>query len=265
MKNKTDKVALDAFKKIHKKIPDLKSIRSDNGSEFISTIFKKYLEDNNIKQVLSSSGNPQSNGAIERLNQTLKWLIQKNIQLDLSFDWVKQLPKLVDNINNTIHKEISKTPQEVENNKNDITYIQEEHEQQLKNKKNNLSIQKFKVGDSVRIYQPSEKFKSLNWSKDIYKVEKVYKPKKDYSVFEYKVEGLTDRFMEEDIQKIVYPIMNEINQPEFFRISKIVKPVIKDNKPHYEVAWVGYRGKNTIESRENLIKVVPKLVNLYEI
>ena len=93
MKNKTDKVALDAFKKIHKKIPNLKSIRSDNGSEFISTIFKKYLVDNDIKQVLSSSGNPQSNGAIERLNQTLKWLIQKNIQLDLSFDWVKHLPK----------------------------------------------------------------------------------------------------------------------------------------------------------------------------
>ena len=57
--------------------------------------------------MLSSSGNPQSNGAIERLNQTLKWLIQKNIQLDLSFDWVKHLPKLVKNINNTIHEELS--------------------------------------------------------------------------------------------------------------------------------------------------------------
>ena len=33
MKSKDDESALEAFKKIHKQIPDLKSIRSDNGSE----------------------------------------------------------------------------------------------------------------------------------------------------------------------------------------------------------------------------------------
>ena len=116
MKNKDDESALEAFKKIHKQIPDLKSLRSDNGSEFISTIFKDYLKENNIKQILSAAGKPSSNGAIERLNQTLKWLIQKNIQMDLKFDWVKNLPKLVKNINPTFHSEIGKTPQEVEDN-----------------------------------------------------------------------------------------------------------------------------------------------------
>ena len=30
-----------------------------------------------IKQILPAAGKPSSNGAIERLNQTLKWLIQK--------------------------------------------------------------------------------------------------------------------------------------------------------------------------------------------
>ena len=53
--------------------------------------------------------------------------------------------------------------------------------------------------------------------------------------------------MEEDLQKIAYPIMNSTNQPTFYKISKIVKPVTKNNKPHYEVAWVGFRGENTIE------------------
>ena len=48
MKNEDDKSALIAFKQIHKQIPDIKSVRTDNGSEFISTIFKDYLKENNI-------------------------------------------------------------------------------------------------------------------------------------------------------------------------------------------------------------------------
>ena len=69
--------------------------------------------------------------------------------------------------------------------------------------------------------------------------------------------------MEEDLQKID-DVKNESNQEKFFKISKLVKPVIRKNKPHYEVAWVGYRGNNTIELRDNLIKDVPKMVKLYE-
>jgi hypothetical protein len=263
MKDKKDTTALNAFKKIHRKIPDLKSVRSDNGSEFISDIFKKYLRDNGIKQILSSSGNPQSNGAIERLNQTLKWLLQKNIQLNLKFDWVTNLPKLVDNINNTVHKETGKTPQEVEDNKDDESYIKEEHDKQVRNKKSNLSAQKFMKGDKVRIYQPSDKFKSLNWSKEVYTVEKVFKPKTDYSVYEYKLEGLNERYLEEDLLKIAYPVMNTTSQPSFYRISRLVRPAIKNNKPHYEVKWVGYR-QTTIEPRDQLLQDVPKMINLYE-
>ena len=263
MKTKTDKSALEAFKKIHKMIPDLKAIRSDNGSEFISIIFKKYLKDNDIKQVLSSAGNPQSNGSIERLNQTLKYLLQKQIQMDMNYNWVKNIPILVDNINKTYHTQIKTTPQAVEDKIDNKEYIEEQHEIQKTNKRNNSSIQKFKVGDRVRIHEPSEKFKSLKWSKEIYKVEQVYKPKKEYSVFEYTVEGLSDRFMEEDLQKIG-EVKNESNQEKFFRISKLVKPVIRNNKPHYEVAWVGYRGQNTVEPRESLINDIPKMVKLFE-
>ena len=101
MESKNDKSPLGAFKKVQILIPDIKYLRSDNGSEFISTIFKDYLKENNIKQILSAAGKPSTNGAIGRLNQTLKWLIQKNIQMDLKFDWVKILPKLFKNINTT--------------------------------------------------------------------------------------------------------------------------------------------------------------------
>ena len=37
-----------------------------------------------------------------------------------------------------------------------------------------------------------------------------------------------------------YPIMNKYDQPKYFRISKSVKPVTKDNEAAYVVIWVGF-------------------------
>ena len=91
MKNKTHTEALKAFKKMYKQ-SKVRAIRSDNGSEFINKKFVDFLKENNIKQVLSEAGKPQSNGMIERANATIKELIQKSIELDENFDWVKNLP-----------------------------------------------------------------------------------------------------------------------------------------------------------------------------
>ena len=77
LKDKSQKEINKAIKEILKESQP-KSIRSDNGSEFISKDFKKILHDNNIKQVLSTPGLPQSNGNIERFNGILKNQ-QKNI------------------------------------------------------------------------------------------------------------------------------------------------------------------------------------------
>ena len=86
-------------------------------------------------------------------------------------------------------------------------------------KKDNIARQKFKKGDHVRIHQPSDKYKSANWSKDICPPprwggmviatskkskdismsEKVFKPSNDYSVFEYKLGDKIGRYMGADI------------------------------------------------------------------
>jgi uncharacterized protein YoxC len=50
---------------------------------------------------------------IERANTTIKKLIQKSIELDEKFDWVKNLEKLVDNINNSQHRITGFTPEKI--------------------------------------------------------------------------------------------------------------------------------------------------------
>jgi uncharacterized protein YoxC len=263
LKNKTDAEVLNGFKKIYNK-SKTHAVRSDNGSEFINKKFTDYLEKNGIKQILGEAGKPQSNGLIERANATIKELIQKSIEINPKFDWVQNLDKLIENINNSNHRITGYTPNEIQNAfKNDDNIVLESaRDKELKIKKGNISKEVFEKGDLVRLHQPSDKTRQV-WSNEIYEIERVYKPKKTYSVYEYKVEGLKDRFKEEELLKVVGDPQNKIEKVQKFVISKLVKPVIKDNKEYYEVQWKGYR-ETTLEPRDALLEDVPKMVNQFE-
>jgi hypothetical protein len=263
LKNKEESEALRGFKKIYNQ-SKTKAIRSDNGSEFINKPFKDYLEENGIKQILGEAGKPQSNGIIERANATIKELIQKGLEMNPKFDWVKHLDKLIENINNSNHRITGFTPNEIQKayKNGDNVVLESAREKELKIKNKNISKEAFDKGDLVRLHQPSDKTRQV-WSNEIYEIERVYKPKKPYSVYEYKVEGLKDRFKEEELLKIVGDPQNKTVKPTTFTVSKLIKPVIKDNEDYYEVQWKGYR-EHTLEPREKLLEDIPKMVNQYE-
>ena len=92
----------------------IKTIRSDNGSEKINKNFVEFLNKNNIKQVLSEPGKPQSNGMIERANASIKEVIQKSLEINEKYDWVMNLQNLVDNINNSKHRITGFTPNKIQ-------------------------------------------------------------------------------------------------------------------------------------------------------
>jgi hypothetical protein len=263
LKSKDKKEVLKGFEKMLKEVKDIRTIRSDNGSEFISKEFKDFLKKKNLNQVLSEAYKPQSNGAIERANGILKELIQKALELDEDYDWVKNLNKLVSNINNTEHSIKKATPKELEKayKNNDKEAIDTAKENEIKAKKRTISKITFEKGDKVRLFQPSDKTRQ-RWSNEVYEIEKVYKPKKSYSVYEYKVKGLTDKFKEEELLKIA-GIQNEIEKVDKYRISQLLRPLIKNNRAFYEVKWINYN-KNTIEPRENLLLDVPKMLSQFE-
>ena len=263
LKSKEKNDVLKGFKKIFNK-SKIKAVRSDNGSEFINDVFKVYLEKNGIKQILSEASKPQSNGMIERANATIKELIEKSIEINEKFDWVKNLDKLINNINNSQHRITGFTPNEIQkafkNNNKDI--LEEAFNKEMKKKKPNISKEVFEVGDLVRKHTPSDKTRQV-WSDEVYKIVKVYKPKKSYSVYEYKIDGFKDRFKEEELLKIVGDPQNKLVKVDKFEISKLIKPVIQDNKIFYEVQWKGYR-ETTLEPRENLMMDVPKMLGQFE-
>ena len=54
-----------------------KSIQSDQGSNFMSTLFQQVMHEIGIKQFKSTAFHPESQGALERFHQTLKSMIKK--------------------------------------------------------------------------------------------------------------------------------------------------------------------------------------------
>jgi transposase InsO family protein len=115
MKDKTEKSVTDAMRKMIKQFAKMPSvIRSDNGSEFICEGFRKLLADNNIKQVLSSAGKPQSNGEVERINGILKRLFKMNYLYSGKSDWMSNLDQYLSNYNNSYQRIIGMNPNEAE-------------------------------------------------------------------------------------------------------------------------------------------------------
>ena len=80
---------------------------SDNGKEFTSELFNSFVGSLGIKQRLTTPYQPTSNGAVERVNRTVKNLV---CGLMDSQSWYDHLPKAVMVYNSTLHAELGMSP-----------------------------------------------------------------------------------------------------------------------------------------------------------
>lgn len=271
LKNKEANTVANAMDDLIKNdIHYVSTLRSDNGSEFIADEFKKVLKKYDIKSVFGLPGKPQSNGNIERFNKTLKRMLAMTMMKNDNNDWVSVLPDVVDAYNMTYNRIIKDSPNNVD---------EEDDKDTLKEIKNNISTntmkrnennfqQKFKKGQKVRI-KLDESISGRNWSDEIYKIYEVQKPKKktvlSYAyLIEDKDEKFTKKYYNNDL--LLVPIVeNKLNKPIKYVISSIVRPVVRNKLPHFEIRWKGFTDKdNTIEPRSELMKDVPKMVLNYE-
>jgi hypothetical protein len=262
LKNKTDKATAQAMEKIINQINNkIHSIRSDNGSEFISKEFKNLLKEHNIKQVLSLPYTPQSNGGIERFNYTIKKLILTCIKYDDNFNWPNELQRLINNYNNTISTTTKHKPDKVETmNPDELSKVRNNIIKKVSSK-NSRDTQKFNKLDKVRIKITDERDKT-GWSKEIYTIKSVNIPKNGISNLYYRLNKIKGNYYNNDLLK-VDKIENEIKEIKKYEISKIIKKVVKKGKKYYVVKWKGYK-ETTEEPRDVLIQDVPKMIKHFE-
>ena len=110
IKNKKSSSIVEAFQKhIFPYILRLPtSILSDNGPEFKSAEFADFLSEMGINHKLTTPNCPTSNGAVERVNRTVKNLLKS--LLDEGFNWDTHLPRALITYNQTLHSELNMSP-----------------------------------------------------------------------------------------------------------------------------------------------------------
>ena len=60
---------------------------SDNGSQFCSKQFEKFLKENGTERVTTSSYHPQGNGFVESLHGTLNMIVAKSVEKKAGLRW----------------------------------------------------------------------------------------------------------------------------------------------------------------------------------
>jgi len=82
---------------------DPEFLQSDNGKEFVSKIIKELTNLLNMEPKRSRPKHPQTNGTVEQANKTIKSMLREAQKLHKNVSWVKLLPAVVRQYNNTPH------------------------------------------------------------------------------------------------------------------------------------------------------------------
>ncbi|XP_070161396.1 uncharacterized protein [Polyergus mexicanus] len=236
-----------------------KNLQTDNGKEFYNKDFKKLMKQNKINHY--STYSDKKAAIVERFNRSLKELMWKQFSIQGNYKWVDILPNLLNIYNNRKHRTIGMTPCEASYGLKTST-LPEKTSERLSMKDasethlkmcpkgarkapERLSIRdaksegrlvqgtRFKVGDYVRINKLKHMFEkgyTLNWSTEIFVIDKVFKNIPPYyHIKDMKGEEIKGTFYEQELQKTKIPT-------NIYLVEKILKR--KGNKVY--VKWLGF-------------------------
>ena len=110
IRNKTAKIVAKAlFERVISPYGPMETVVSDQGSEFIASIFKVLMEVWKIKHLTTASYSPSSNGLIERANGTLAKIL-RTLVADKPKQWSQCLYYAVLAYNTAYHRQLGDSP-----------------------------------------------------------------------------------------------------------------------------------------------------------
>lgn len=242
LKNKTEINVIESFKDIILQAGDMKTLTTDNGSEFKKN-FTAMLKKNGIEHVLVDAGDKNKMGKIERFNRTLREKIEKYLTANHTNKYIDVLDDLVEGYNNTEHSSIGIEPNQVDEKKEKEIH-QDESERILEVMPKMI----FNEGDKVRLLKPKEVFEKKSgerYYRGVYEIVK--KNAMSYKLKNYKGEVLTRRAKHyelvkvDDIQKP--DIEKEVDRDIEVKQHKVNKALKKEGINEENIVKVSRRAK----------------------
>ena len=173
-------------------------IQSDNGPEFKNLEMESVFNEHNVKHIFSKSYTPQTNGAVERLNQTLKNMIFNYMTYHRTYRWFEILPSIISNYNTSRHSSTGMTPDRLHETQDNNLLKEVQKKLVNKAKASVHPAPQYNKGDYVRIAisrlpenRSNSMFKSIEkWTTDIYQIERIMRePDKPWKNPLYYVDG----------------------------------------------------------------------------
>ena len=150
------------------KMPDVRIIMSDNGSEFINSGYKDILNKFNIKPLYADNTNHHNHklSIVDSFIRTLRTMIDKYLTMKDTNRYIDVLTKLLETYNTSYHSSVKSTPSNP-----DESYIRNTYaERQMKAL---IQEQTFDIGDTVRFFKNRVMFSKGSLptlSKEIHKI-----------------------------------------------------------------------------------------------
>ena len=149
--------------------PNIKTIQSDNGVEFLNKDVQDLLQSFGIDHQTSELEDHSVLGIVDRVSRTIREMLQKHFEVQKTSNWVDNLPVLIAAYNNRTHSTLGKAPAQVTDNDVEILI-------QNIDKASNIKQPNIKPGDKVRKLMSRNAFTKgtkQRFSREVYTVESV--------------------------------------------------------------------------------------------
>ena len=231
IKSKAPEIVAKAFEKVLKDSNRKPvTVSSDAGREFVGKPFQDMLRKRGIYHFVPTSD--MKCPIIERWNRTLKTRMWRYFTHNNTFRYLDVLQDLVKAYNNSKHRMIACTPNDV-TAENAHRLVDRQHA--LRNAQM-APLFKFEIGDQVRLSKRKgtfEKGYESNWTREIFAIRQRYaRPLPVYKVKDLNGEPVEGVFYETQLQKVV--------APETYKIDKIMRWRKRRGHKQALVRWLGY-------------------------
>ena len=242
LKSKHASEIIRAFKIVFSKGRKPKSLRTDNGGEFVAKSVKRFFKEQNINAFTTKNAEIKANYA-ERAIRTIKGKILKYTYSNQTYKYIDALNSILSAYNKSFHSSIKMAPQDV-NETNESTLWKQlylpQKSNKIKSSHDKAKCYKFAVGDTVRISFLKKTFSreyDQKWSDEIFRISKCFRREglPVYKLYNFNgKEEIQGTFYQQELQKV------KIEPNKLYKIDKVLSSKTVKGKRHYLVSWVGW-------------------------
>ena len=235
LKKKTASEVVKAFESVllESQVPE--KLQTDAGKEFFNKSFDTLMQKYGIVHFKTNSDLKAS--VVERFNRTLKTRMWRYFTAQNTRRYLEVLPDLLNSYNNSYHKSIKMTPQEV-TSENAVQVFRNLYGTISSRPKINM---KFKKGDLVRISKLRgvfDKKYEQSFTDELFTVTRtIPRTPPVYKLEDYDGEPIEGSFYEAELQKV------KMTRDRMFQVEKILKRRVVKGEKQVFVRWKNWPEK----------------------